>query len=139
MYVNTISNVTKRHMPVEREKQKVPDFNSAVILSDPCFWFWLVRNRLILSTIYQFVNQAEVRSWIVELGGVEFLKQVFNSLIGTWRSHAVDHDVEDAGIGVRYDICFGSTQILDQDTTFIVTGQRLADDANQGGLGPVGN
>ena len=33
MYANTINNVTKRHMPVEREKQKVPDFDSAVILS----------------------------------------------------------------------------------------------------------
>ena len=32
MYVNTINNVTKRHMPAEREKQKVPDFDSAVIL-----------------------------------------------------------------------------------------------------------
>ena len=34
MYVNTINNVTKRHMPAEREKQKVAVFDSAVIL-DP--------------------------------------------------------------------------------------------------------
>jgi hypothetical protein len=33
MYVNTINNVTKRHMPAEREKQKVAVFDSAVILS----------------------------------------------------------------------------------------------------------
>jgi hypothetical protein len=32
MYVNTINNVTKRHMPAEREEQKVAAFDSAVML-----------------------------------------------------------------------------------------------------------
>ena len=32
MYVNTINNVTKRHMPAEREKQEAAVFDSAVIL-----------------------------------------------------------------------------------------------------------
>ena len=37
MYVNTINNVTKRHMPAEREKQEAAVFDSAVILSSK-FW-----------------------------------------------------------------------------------------------------
>jgi len=32
MCVNTINNVTKRHMPAEREKQEAAVFDSAVIL-----------------------------------------------------------------------------------------------------------
>ena len=32
MYVNTINDVMKHHMPAERETQNVADFDSAVIL-----------------------------------------------------------------------------------------------------------
>jgi hypothetical protein len=42
--VNTINNVTKRHMPAEREEQKVAAFDSAVMLRHKNMLLWKPSN-----------------------------------------------------------------------------------------------